>query len=110
MIEISVKNYDELDEIFNPENEILIEGMYKAVNQAFKEGKSTAEVFRITVGEADYSYEVSVPREEWSNVLETVLNFFHKEERTDECIDVWQLQEGIKSGKVSKKKVANKNQ
>ena len=110
MIEINVKDYNELDEIFNPENEVLIEEMYKAVSEAFKEGKSTAEVFRITVGEADYSYEVSVPREEWHNVLDTVLNFFHKEERTDECIDVWQLQEGIKSGKVNKKKVANKKQ
>jgi hypothetical protein len=110
MIEINVKSYDELDEVFNPENKNLIEGMYQAVNQAYKEGKATAEVFRITVGEADYSYEVSVPREEWNNVLETVLAFFHKEERTDECIDVWQLQEGIKSGKVSKKKVANKKQ
>jgi hypothetical protein len=50
-----------------------------------------------------------VPREEWNNVLETVLSFFHKQEKTDECIDVWQLQEGIKAGKVIKKKVANKN-
>ena len=82
--------------------------MYKAVNQAYKEGKTSAEVFKITVGEADYSYEVSVPREEWQNVLDTVLSFFHKEERTDECIDVWQLQEGIKAGKVIKNKVANK--
>ncbi len=110
MIEINVENYDELDQIFSPGNEVLIEGMYKAVDQAYREGKSSAEVFRITVGEADYSYEVSVPREEWHNVLETVLAFFHKEERTDECIDVWQLQEGIKSGKVNKKKVANKKQ
>jgi len=110
MIEIKVNDYSELDEIFKPDNEILIEEMYKAVNEAFKEGKPAADVFKITVGDADYSYEVSVPREEWHNVLDTVLTFFHKEERTDECIDVWQLQEGIKSGKVSKKKVANKNQ
>ena len=108
MLEINVKDYNELDEIFSPGNEVLIEQMYKAVNQAYKEGKTSAEVFKITVGEADYSYEVSVPREEWQNVLETVLSFFHKEERTDECIDVWQLQEGIQSGKVIKKKVADK--
>jgi hypothetical protein len=108
MLEINVKDYNELDEIFSPGNEVLIEQMYKAVNEAYKEGKSSAEVFKITVGEADYSYEVSVPREEWKNVLETVLSFFHKQERTDECIDVWQLQEGIQSGKVIKKKVADK--
>ena len=108
MLEINVKDYNELDEIFSPGNEVLIEQMYKAVNQAYKEGKTSAEVFKITVGEADYSYEVSVPREEWQNVLDTVLSFFHKEERTDECIDVWQLQEGIKAGKVIKKKVADK--
>lgn len=108
MLEINVKDYNELDGIFSPGNEVLIEQMYKAVNQAYKEGKTSAEVFKITVGEADYSYEVSVPREEWQNVLETVLSFFHKEERTDECIDVWQLQEGIKAGKVIKNKVANK--
>ena len=108
MLEINVKDYNELDEIFSPGNEVLIEQMYKAVNQAYKEGKTSAEVFKITVGEADYSYEVSVPREEWQNVLETVLSFFHKEERTDECIDVWQLQEGIKAGKVIKNKVVNK--
>jgi hypothetical protein len=108
MLEINVKDYKELDEIFSPDNEVLIEQMYKAVNEAFKEGKTSADVFKITVGEADYSYEVSVPREEWKNVLETVLSFFHKQERTDECIDVWQLQEGIQSGKVNKKKVADK--
>ena len=108
MLEINVKDYNELDEIFSPGNEVLIEQMYKAVNQAYKEGKTSAEVFKITVGEADYSYEVSVPREEWQNVLDTVLSFFHKEQRTDECIDVWQLQEGIKAGKVIKNKVANK--
>lgn len=108
MLEINVKDYNELDEIFSPGNEVLIEQMYKAVNQAYKEGKTSAEVFKITVGEADYSYEVSVPREEWKNVLDTVLSFFHKQERTDECIDVWQLQEGIQSGKVIKKKVADK--
>lgn len=108
MLEINVKDYNELDEIFSPGNEVLIEQMYKAVNEAYREGKSSAEVFKITVGEADYSYEVSVPREEWKNVLETVLSFFHKQERTDECIDVWQLQEGIQSGKVIKKKVADK--
>lgn len=108
MLEINVKDYNELDEIFSPGNEVLIEQMYKAVNQAYKEGKTSAEVFKITVGEADYSYEVSVPREEWQNVLDTVLSFFHKQERTDECIDVWQLQEGIQSGKVIKKKVADK--
>jgi len=108
MLEINVKDYNELDEIFSPGNEVLIEQMYKAVNQAYKEGKTSAEVFKITVGEADYSYEVSVPREEWQNVLDTVLSFFHKEQRTDECIDVWQLQEGIKAGKVIKKKVADK--
>ena len=108
MLEINVKDYNELDEIFSPGNEVLIEQMYKAVHQAYKEGKTSAEVFKITVGEADYSYEVSVPREEWKNVLDTVLSFFHKEERTDECIDVWQLQEGIQSGKVIKNKVANK--
>lgn len=108
MLEINVKDYNELDEIFSPGNEVLIKQMYKAVNQAYKEGKTSAEVFKITVGEADYSYEVSVPREEWQNVLDTVLSFFHKEERTDECIDVWQLQEGIKAGKVIKNKVANK--
>ena len=108
MLEINVKDYNELDEIFSPGNEVLIEQMYKAVNQAYKEGKTSAEVFKITVGEADYSYEVSVPREEWKNVLDTVLSFFHKQERTDEFIDVWQLQEGIQSGKVIKKKVADK--
>jgi 3-methyladenine DNA glycosylase AlkD len=109
MLEINVKDYNELDEIFSPDNEVLIEEMYKAVTKAYKEGSSTAEVFKITVGEADYSYEVSVPREEWQNVLDTVLSYFHKEQRTDDCIDVWQLQEGIKAGKVIKKKVANKN-
>ena len=108
MLEINVKDYNELDEIFSPDNEVLIEQMYKAVNQAYKDGKTSAEVFKITVGEADYSYEVSVPREEWKNVLDTVLSYFHKEGKTDECIDVWQLQEGIKAGKVIKKKVADK--
>jgi hypothetical protein len=109
MLEINVKDYNELDEIFSPGNEVLIEQMYKAVSKAYKEGSTYADVFKITVGEADYSYEVGVPREEWQNVLDTVLSYFHKEQRTDDCIDVWQLQEEIKAGKVIKKKVANKN-
>jgi len=108
MLEINVKDYKELDEVFSPGNEVLIEQMYKAVTKAYDEDRQSAEVFKITVGQADYSYEVSVPREEWNNVLKTVLDFFHKQERTDECIDVWQLQEKIQSGKVSKNKVANK--
>lgn len=108
MLEINVKDYTELDEIFNPNNVELIEQMYKAVSEAHKEGKASADVFKITVGDSDYCYEVSVPKAEWNNVLNTVLSFFHKEERTDECIDVWQLQEGIKAGKVVKKKVASK--
>lgn len=109
MLEINVQNYDELDKLFNPDNVELIEQMYTAVKLAHKENKNTAELFRITVGESDYSYEVSVPREEWNNVLDTVLSYFHKEDRTDECIDVWELQEGIKAGKVVKKKVASKS-
>lgn len=109
MLDINVKDYDELDKIFSPENVELVEQMYKAVAQAYNENKNIAEVFRITVGESDYSYEVSLPREEWNNVLNTVLSFFHKEDRTDECIDVWQLQEKIKAGKDVKKKVASKS-
>lgn len=109
MLDINVQNYEELDKIFNPDNAELIEHLYSAVKQAYKENKNTADIFRITVGEADYSYEVSVPREEWNEVLNTVMAYFHKEDRTDECIDVWELQEGIKAGKVVKKKVASKN-
>jgi len=109
MLDINVQNYEELDKIFSPDNVELIEHLYSSVKQAYNENKNSADIFRITVGEADYSYEVSVPREEWNEVLNTVMAYFHKEDRTDECIDVWELQEGIKAGKVVKKKVASKN-
>lgn len=105
MLDINVKDYAELDQVFNSENEELVEAIYTYIKEASSTKKKSADLFRITVGEADYSYEVSVPKEEWPKVLQTVLDFYHARERSDECIDVWQLIQETQAGNKTSKKV-----
>jgi len=96
MINLTFKDREEFERLFTPNNGELVAQMSDTIREASEAKKNTAEIFLISFDNSDFSYEVTIAKKEWPVVLQQCLEYYHKNEMSDECIDVWQLLDKIK--------------
>ena len=60
-------------------------------------GNRTAPLFEITFEGADSMYEISLPRSQWVQALESCLEHLHAKDLSNEQIDCWKLLEVAKA-------------
>ena len=86
----------EFAEFFKEKTPELTTMITQAIALAVDSGVKTAKLFEMTIGTEDSVMEPSLPRKEWTTVLENCLSHYTEWEMSDEAIDTWQLIQKIK--------------
>jgi len=101
MVKLHFKNTNEFESIFKLKNIKVTDAIVLGIEKAMQHSSSSASVFSITFDDVDTAYEISLPKKEWVQALESCLKFYHEFERqdediTDKQIDTWKLLEVAK--------------
>ena len=88
---------DEFETLFTNSDKKVTDAVVEAIEEALEEKKEKADLFRISFKEADFDYEITLPKSEWKTALQGCLNHYEELELTDECIDTWKLMEQVKT-------------
>lgn len=87
----------EFETLFKNQPKEVIDTIVKGIEKSVIENTNSAELFRITFEEAEIAYEISLPKEQWETSLNSCLEYYHKNDSVDECIDTWKLLEAVKT-------------
>jgi len=96
MVKLHFENTHEFEDLFKNKSIEVTNAIYSGIEKAMQNAKKTALLFEITSEEADRAFEISLPRSQWVQALESCLNHFHELEMADEAIDCWKLLEAAK--------------
>jgi len=96
MVKLHFENTHEFEVLFKNKSIEVTNAIYSGIEKAMQNAKKTALLFEITFEEADRAFEISLPRSQWVQALESCLNHFHELEMSDEAIDCWKLLEAAK--------------
>jgi len=96
MVKLHFENTHEFEVLFKNKSIEVTNAIYSGIEKAMQNAKKTALLFEITFEEADRAFEISLPRSQWVQALESCLNHFHELEMADEAIDCWKLLEAAK--------------
>jgi len=96
MVKLHFENTHEFEVLFKNKSIEVTNAIYSGIEKAMQNAKKTALLFEITFEEADRAFEISLPRSQWVQALESCLNHFHELEMADEEIDCWKLLEAAK--------------
>lgn len=96
MVRLHFKRTEEFEGLFKRKTLSVTRSIVDGIDTAFKKDKRSAPLFELTFDEVDTMYEISLPKSQWKNALESCLDHLHTEELADEQIDCWKLIESIK--------------
>ncbi len=96
VVRLHFKRTEEFEGLFKRKTLSVTRSIVDGIDTAFKKDKRSAPLFEITFDEVDTMYEISLPKSQWKNALESCLEHLHIEELADEQIDCWKLIESIK--------------
>lgn len=87
---------EEFTQTFKNKDVNVTNSIVASIENAMQNRKKTALLFEITFEEHDNLYEISLPQSQWTQALQSCLDFYHKAEMSDEAIDTWKLLEAAK--------------
>ena len=96
MIKLNFEHPEQFRGLFETKSRKVTDGIVTGIREAMVENKSTADLFEISFDDHDMSYEISLPKKQWSTALQSCLDFYHAEGYSDEAIDCWKLLECAK--------------
>ena len=96
MKKLNFKTTEEFEEVFRGRNLEVTRAIVDAIEKAMVTRKRSAKIFEITFDGSDYLTEISLPKSQWPDALQSCLDVFHEKSLSDECIDTWKLLEASK--------------
>ena len=96
MVRLHFENTDEFETLFKNKSLSVTRTIVSGIEEAEMKRKKTALLFEITFDVQELSWEISLPRSQWQQALESCLDHLHKVGTADEQIDCWKLLEAIK--------------
>lgn len=93
MKDLTFKNIEEFETLFKKKTQAVTDTIVECVEAAMTNNLRSADLFRVTIEEGDYSYVISLLRSEWSKALQSCLDFYHDNNQVDAAIDTWKLLE-----------------
>lgn len=98
MVKLHFKSPEEFEGLFTKKTLAVTRSIVQGIELAMqKNGTRTAPLFEITFEGADSMYEISLPRSQWVQALESCLEHLHAKDLSDEQIDCWKLLEVAKA-------------
>ena len=98
MVKLHFKSTEEFEGLFTKKTLAVTRSIVRGIELAMqKNGTRTAPLFEITFEGADSMYEISLPRSQWVQALESCLEHLHAKDLSDEQIDCWKLLEVAKA-------------
>tara|TARA_R110000868_G_scaffold157092_1_gene384188 strand:+ start:255 stop:551 length:297 start_codon:yes stop_codon:yes gene_type:complete len=96
MVKLNFENTHEFETLFQNKSIEVTKAIALGIEQAMQSNKKTAMLFEITFKSAERMFEISLPRSQWVQALESCLQHFHDLRMSDEAIDCWKLLEAAK--------------
>lgn len=98
MVKLHFKSTEEFEGLFTKKTLAVTRSIVRGIELAIqKNGTRTAPLFEITFEGADSMYEISLPRSQWVQALESCLEHLHAKDLSNEQIDCWKLLEVAKA-------------
>ena len=97
MVKLHFKDPSEFEGLFKRRTLSVTRGIVSGIEKAMMKNKRTALLFELSFEEAENSFEISLPKSQWVNALESCLEHLHAQELPDEQIDCWKLLEAAKA-------------
>ena len=86
MVRLHFKRTEDFEGLFKRKSLSVTRSIIKGIEEAMKENKRTAPLFEISFENADNMYEISLPRSQWVQALESCLEHLHAKDLSDEQI------------------------
>lgn len=96
MVKLHFQTTEEFETLFKNKSLTVTRTIVSGIEEAEMKRKKTALLFEITFDVQELSWEISLPRSQWQQALESCLDHLHKVGTADEQIDCWKLLEAIK--------------
>ena len=96
MIKLHFETTEEFEGLFKRKTKNVTDAIAGGIQKAMIDGKRSALLFEITFAQAETMFEISLPRSQWVQALESCLKHFHELEMSNEAIDCWKLLEAAK--------------
>lgn len=93
MEKLHFKTTQEFESAFKNSNIEVTNAIVKAIEEAIASRKRSADLFQITFDGVEMLYEIALPQSQWTHALQSCLDLYHAQNKTDECIDTWKLLE-----------------
>ena len=96
MVRLHFETTEEFTELFKAKKVATTESIVTGIEKAMQKNAKSAELFEVTFGDTDRMFEISLPRSQWVDALESCLEHYHELSLADEAIDTWKLLEAAK--------------
>lgn len=97
MKKIHFKSTDEFEVLFKKKTTAVTDAIVEGIEQAVADRKKSADLFQISFDGVEMLYEIALPQNQWEHALQSCLDHYHDQNKTDECIDTWKLLEAVKT-------------
>ncbi len=97
------RNQEEFAQAFKKNSNDITDLMVEGISESYKNKKRSAQLFTISFEDEDeYSFEVSLPSNQWVLALEQCLKNYESWEMSDEIIDTYLLIKEVKEWLTTK--------
>ncbi len=97
------KNNNEFESFMQRERLFMHTRIYEAINEAFENYKSMAEIVAIEIENDDSTFSINSPRKEWLNSLKLSLEWFTENELYEKSSQIFDLMKLLENDSKKKK-------
>jgi len=97
MKSIQFETAAEFETLFKKKTEAVTDAIVESIELAMMDNKKIADIFEVSIIDADTSYIISLNKAEWTAALTSCLDHYHTSQSDpDKAIDTWKLLEAAK--------------
>ena len=101
VVEITVKNTDELNEMINRKDFRLSEAIVNGILSNINNKKKNIHLLSVTCLEEDEIYDISIERKHFAETLEENLPYYVREEQYESCQKIADTIKNLKNQDIS---------
>jgi hypothetical protein len=96
MVRLHFETTEEFTELFKAKKVATTQSIVIGIEKAMQGNTKSAGLFEVTFADTERMFEISLPRNQWVDALESCLEHYHELSLADEAIDTWKLLEAAK--------------
>lgn len=97
MVKLSFTTTEEFQASMNSDDRRILDGIVSGIGKALQHSDSSADLFEIYFEDSLSSFQITLPRTEWQEALNTCIKKYEKEALYDDAIETYQLLEKLKN-------------